>query len=530
MFEFILSILDESCLENLNIGVLMTIYNMDEINIIARSIHVNEIEKIKLSDIRKKNILAISAFSISLVSALALSLVQEDFNKGIYYGIELLLIIGGYFSIKYLLKKDFYFPYYIVLIAYAFGIIGIYLYNSNFSLTIIFFFLLFLSTIHLLRSVFLIGFISGGIGLFINGFLASGESVLLKENLVLTLMTYSLTGVLAGILIYLNGKQHEHLQTVLLASEQDRREKEVENIELEQNVNEIIEKLTDVNIKVQDNIKSQAEMSEAITEVATGGTEQNERVSDIVNNTQQTLHQSGVMLKETKELKEAFQKSTKTANKGTDLLDELFNSTDILGKSMIEMSNTFDALSGKIGEINTFSQSIIDVSEQTNLLALNASIEAARAGEAGKGFSVVAEEIRKLAETTNEAAANITNNLREMNESHQYTLKDMNTNLTMSNDNLDKTEQVNDAFNELTTYLHEINEQFTTFENLAAGVEKNSLSVDEATNEFAAIIEQSSASLEEMSATVENLNEQNKLIGTEMEETEEVAKSIIQTN
>src|SRR5699024_10822921 len=152
---------------------------------------------------------------------------------------------------------------------------------------------------------------------------------------------------------------------------------------------------------------SQDEMSEAITEVATGSTEQNERASDIVNNTQQTLQQSGLMLKETKELKEAFQKSSKTANKGTDLLDELFNSTDVLGKSMVEMSNTFDALSGKIGEINTFSQSIIDVSEQTNLLALNASIEAARAGEAGKGFSVVAEEIRKLAETTNEAAANI---------------------------------------------------------------------------------------------------------------------------
>src|SRR5699024_8592265 len=105
---------------------------MDETNIIARSIHVNEIEKIKLSDIRKKNILAISAFSISLISALALSLIQADFNKGIYYGTELLLIIGGYFLIKYLLKKDFYFPYYIVLIAYEFSIFGIYLYNINF--------------------------------------------------------------------------------------------------------------------------------------------------------------------------------------------------------------------------------------------------------------------------------------------------------------------------------------------------------------------------------------------------------------
>src|SRR5699024_11892503 len=116
--------------------------------------------------------------------------------------------------------------YYIVLIAYAFSIFGIYLYNSNFSLTVIFFFLLFLSTIHLLRSVFLIGFISGGIGLFINGFLAGGESALLKENLALTLVIYSLTGVLAGILIYLNGIQNEHLQSVLLAGGEDRMKKE----------------------------------------------------------------------------------------------------------------------------------------------------------------------------------------------------------------------------------------------------------------------------------------------------------------
>src|SRR5699024_3036876 len=141
-----------------------------------------------------------------------------------------LLIIGGYFLIKYLLKKDFYFPYYIVLIAYAFSIFGIYLYNSNFSLTVIFFFLLFLSTIHLLRSVFLIGVIWGGIRLYINCLLAGGESALMKESLGLTIVTYSLRSVLAGIIIYLNGKQNEHFHAVLLSSEQDRREKEAENI------------------------------------------------------------------------------------------------------------------------------------------------------------------------------------------------------------------------------------------------------------------------------------------------------------
>lgn len=63
--------------------------------------------------------------------------------------------------------------------------------------------------------------------------------------------------------------------------------------------------------------------------------------------------------------------------------------------------------SKSVEKINILSEAILKITEQTNLLALNAAIEAARAGEAGKGFSVVAEEIRKLAEESNNTANEI---------------------------------------------------------------------------------------------------------------------------
>ncbi|MCM1258308.1 MAG: methyl-accepting chemotaxis protein [Roseburia sp.] len=100
---------------------------------------------------------------------------------------------------------------------------------------------------------------------------------------------------------------------------------------------------------------------------------------------------------------------------GVALVGELRTQADNVVKASGIVEEVIEELTNKVHEVGGFVDAILNISSQTNLLALNASIEAARAGSAGKGFSVVAEEIRKLSEDTQQASNNITKIIQELN-------------------------------------------------------------------------------------------------------------------
>ncbi|MDG0874915.1 methyl-accepting chemotaxis protein [Paenibacillus thiaminolyticus] len=178
----------------------------------------------------------------------------------------------------------------------------------------------------------------------------------------------------------------------------------------------------------------------------------------------------------------------------------------ILNEAVSQMKAIHDSVKmtgAAIGQLNESSEQIgkiIDVitniASQTNLLALNASIEAARAGESGRGFNVVAMEVRKLAEQSEDSAKQIASLIEEIQGSMQQTTKSMQL---VQKDVLSGMEIVDKAGQAFETILEtvqkvtfEMQETSASTEEMSAGTEEISASVEE----MASIAEEASQTVQ----------------------------------
>ncbi|MCX7709086.1 MAG: methyl-accepting chemotaxis protein [Clostridia bacterium] len=244
--------------------------------------------------------------------------------------------------------------------------------------------------------------------------------------------------------------------------------------------------------------KASEEVTITIQEVARSASSQAEEISEVVDNTNTLADGINKVSSDMNRISEVILDTRKLSTEAASvvkLLNEKAMETSSVSEHIVQDINN---LNSDMKEIKKIVKVIVGIAEQTNLLSLNAAIEAARAGEAGKGFSVVAEEVKKLADQSKDASITISNIITDIQKKTEMTVSAANNSNTIILEQMDAVKKTDSAFETI----------FKTMEGILGNIQNMEASVNamvESKEKTLEKIESISAISEETAATSEEV-------------------------
>ncbi|NLO83013.1 MAG: methyl-accepting chemotaxis protein [Clostridiales bacterium] len=243
------------------------------------------------------------------------------------------------------------------------------------------------------------------------------------------------------------------------------------------------------------------DISATMNEVAHGASEQAAEAERGVNLITNLSQQIQLVFENTNRVVEDSKNMQILNQRGLEAVRTLRESNEQSQSAAAKVMEFITTSAERSKSISEFVNTINNISEQTNLLALNAAIEAARAGEAGRGFAVVADEVRKLADASRNAAEQVEKIMAQIIEDADKATSIINSVNAVMENQVKAVENTNDAFYTIAQGIENIIERIDNISQSIAVMEDDKNNVIDAIQNISSVSQQAAAASQEVAAS-----------------------------
>lgn len=366
-----------------------------------------------------------------------------------------------------------------------------------------------ITALYLSKRIFLI------MGSIINVSMIVAQLVMPNSDIQTSLFTDVILLLITSILFFLTKEGEKLIQSGIKSEAQTRKLLD----ELQNNVDVIKTNTSVLNTDISkgnENLGVIREINNSITQatqdITLGIVDLNKSVTQINQMIKDADKKVSELTDFSNQLANVSESASDVVTEGSEKINTMDKQMVIINQAVTKSLDTVLELNENIDEINNFLSAITEIAEQTNLLALNAAIEAARAGESGKGFTVVAEEVRKLADQSAFTVEQIVQIIHQIKDKTKNVLEEVGRGQSAAHDGEIVVNTVNHSFDMIQKSFKDINryigDEISRIRNIAelfSHINKEIESIANVSNGQATSTQELLATLEEHNGYIEDM-------------------------